>query len=139
MGNLPLGVTGYLVAACLLFQGCANATPVCEQRSDLGTVGSTGAPILAAEVDELLARVRVAGGRTTRKRALNDLLWQESERQRLGLEGGINAPASRRATIVAYRTSIKKGPKSAPPLVMTRPPPGAKLSKCGEALMKEAN
>lgn len=128
-----------LATAFYLSQGCAKVTAVCEESSDVGTVGPSGAPILAAEVEESMARVKLAGGRTTRKRALKDLLWQEAERQRLGLDGGEKAPASRRAAIVAYQASLKKGATPGPPLTLTALPPNARLSKCGEAIMKESD
>jgi len=67
--------------------------------------------------------------------ALVDLLWQESERQRMGLPGGPNAKQARRTVALGHQNRLRAG--ATPPLRDNAKslPAGATLTDCGHSLV----
>jgi hypothetical protein len=116
-------------------------TPACRRslaNTDsiaAGHVGDPASAITRGEIRALVAQIRTAGSAATDREAFVDLLWQEAERQRLGLPGGDQAPASRRKVILGHGRRIQDG-KAAP--VRTDPkalPPGTVLTPDGRAIV----
>ena len=118
----------------LLISSC-RSEPACANDAELGTVGDPTSAVTAAEVDSLAARVRTAGGSLTKADALVDLLWQESERQRLGLPGGPAAKQSRRKVALGHQNRLRAGTTPRLRDDPKRLPPGAKLTDCGQRVM----
>ena len=124
------------VVACLLAACSRPQVPQCSDRSSLGTVGPGGEQIAGNEVSELVARVATAGGKMTRQSALVDLLWQEAERQRLGLPGGTQTRQSRRAVVNRHGRRIEGGETERLRSDPNRLPLGTQLTYCGEQLLR---
>lgn len=125
-----------LFIVCVFAGDCSNP-PVCEQEAELGTIGKSGASIRVRDMKALIARVRVTGGSMTEHQALLDLLWQESERQRLGLPGGANAERSWRAVVLGHQDRLKSGAVKVLRLHSEELPRGAVLTQCGRQVLSQ--
>jgi len=90
----------------------------------------------ADELTFFAGETAAAGQRLPQDRALRDLVWQEAERQRLGLPGGPDLRKSRHAAIRAYRQERVTGQRE--PLAMDVLPAGASLTPCGERVIQGA-
>lgn len=122
------------IALATLFFSARNSK--CEDSAALARVGDEVGVIMIRDVRELVARVQTAGGAMSRRNAFLDLLWQESERQRLGLPGGERAADSRREVVFIHRDRLREG--KATPLREDRSslPGSTTLSKCGRRLLE---
>ena len=90
--------------------------------------------IRSAEVNILAAESTAAGLRLTKAQAFRDLMWQEAERQRLGLPGGAELRKSRREVIRRYRFERR----SRDPIdTLAALPEGATLTACGARLLEQ--
>lgn len=131
---LWLGASSALAGACGR-EGARAESVVCSDASSLGTVGRKGEPISGLEVRALVARVGMAGGRLTEREALIDLLWQESERRRLGLAGGSDASWSRRTLVQGHQDRLRRRQAGLLRADPTALPPGTRLTACGRKLL----
>lgn len=93
-------------------------------------------PLSTDELASFVGETAAAGQRLPQDRALRDLVWQEAERQRLGLPGGPDLRKSRHAAIRAYRQERVTGQRE--PLAMDVLPAGASLTPCGERVIQGA-
>jgi hypothetical protein len=123
-------VSGLVAFACSESRpGSVEVETPCKGR--LAAVAEV--PITRAEVDVLMANTTAAGARLTAEQSLRDLLWQESERQRLGLPGGPETQRSRNEAVRRYRHArLKRAPiDTQGPL-----PDGTVLTPCGAKLLQ---
>ena len=122
---------GVLTALAL---GCTRVAP-CDERAVLGTVGESGAPIRLSDVQAVVVRARMGGAEAAIGPSLVDLMWQEAERQRLGLPGGDQASASWQTVVRRHARGLDQGRPIAPAAQRTGLPPDARLTACGAALV----
>jgi len=130
------GVTALLPLLLMSVPACSE--PDGNRKSDglqcraLGSLG--GVTITRSEVEMLVANAGAAGGRLTVEQAFQDLLWQESERQRLGLPGGSELEKSRREVVRRYRQERRNREA-----INTRAalPPATVLTPCGAELLEK--
>lgn len=108
----------------------------CAPGTVLGEIGDAGSGVTLAEVKTLVARIRSAGGSVSEGDALIDLLWQESERQRLGLPGAADAQFSRRKVALGHHKRLSTGATKRLRDSTHSVPDGATLTACGEGLLK---
>jgi hypothetical protein len=80
------------------------------------------------------ANAAAAGTRLTLEQAFRDVLWQESERQRLGLPGGPEVEKSRREAVIQYR---RARPTQGAIDMVAALPSGASLTPCGARLLQK--
>jgi hypothetical protein len=114
--------------------GCTRAPP-CDEQAVLGTVGESGAPIRASDVQAVVVRARMGGVEAAVGPSFVDLMWQEAERQRLGLPGGDQASASWQTVVRRHARGLDQGRPIAPAAQRTGLPPDARLTACGAALV----
>ena len=114
--------------------GCERAPP-CDEHAVLGTVGESGTPIRRTDVEALVVRARMSGVEATVGPSFVDLMWQEAERQRLGLPGGDQASASWQTVVRRRARGLDQGRPVAPAVQRTGLPPDARLTSCGAALV----
>jgi hypothetical protein len=82
-------------------------------------------------------RVELAAGKMTLQSALIDVLWQERERQRLGLAGGERATASRRSAVLAHRSRLRQHRDDRLRSNAGAVPEGTHLTECGRGLLNQ--
>jgi hypothetical protein len=93
-------ILGLIVLLAAAASGCSTAPKESARESCGGLLGSVGeVKISRDEVEALVANASASGARLNRAQALKDVLWQESERQRLGLPGGGDIQSSRREVV----------------------------------------
>lgn len=114
--------------------GCTRAPP-CDEQAVLGTVGESGTPIRKTDVEALVVRARMSGVEAAVGPSFVDLMWQEAERQRLGLPGGDQASASWQTVVRRHARGLDQGRPIAPAAQRTGLPPDARLTACGAALV----
>jgi hypothetical protein len=127
---IALGLFATLASSCSRSERVKAREADCDGR--LGSLAGVG--VSRAEVEVLAADTAAAGARLNLGQALRDLLWQEAERQRLGLPGGAQIARSRREAIRRYRRErLHRGP------IDTRGelPEGTELTACGHELLKQ--
>jgi hypothetical protein len=107
----------------------------CDERAVLGTVGESGAPVRLSDVPAFVVRARMGGVETAVGPSLVDLMWQEAERQRLGLPGGDQASASWQTVVRRHARGLDQGRPISPAAGRTGLPPDARLTACGNALV----
>ncbi len=124
---MKFGARAFAVALVAV-AGCSRS-PKSDQPtpcSDLAKVGDT--VVTGAELDFLLASPAAGGIILTREQGLKDLIWQEAERQRLGLPGGVEIQRSRRLAVQRYRRERSRRPA----LDVERLPAHAVLTSCAD-------
>ena len=126
------------VSWALLIPSSAQASCAQQTASSLDDCGGHLAlvgevPLSADELAFFTGETAAAGQRLPQDRALRDLVWQEAERQRLGLPGGPDLRKSRHAAIRAYRHERVAGQRE--PLAMDVLPAGASVTPCGERVI----
>lgn len=114
-----------LIVGAITVVAVAFKLRVGRSDGDCGQYGTIGAVVLT---NQDLQHVILRSGLPP-KFALRELLWQESERQRLGLPGGDHIFASRSRTVVAYVDRLRAG--GGPIDLRNELPQGTSLTSCG--------
>jgi len=131
--------TTCIALACLSSAACGGPER-CTDAVLLGRVNRAGAESISrADVEEQRARAGTTGTWLTRRVAFADLLWQETERLRLGLPGGERAAESRRRLVTGHARRLLDH-EVAP--LRTKPeelPPDAQLTDCGRITLEETD
>jgi hypothetical protein len=110
--------------------GCSHSQQSRSKCDDLASVA--GVSITRAEVDLLVGEAAAAGSQLSLPTAFRDLLWQEAERQRLGLPGGKDITSSRAEAVRRYRrTRMSREPID----LHHELPASAVLTACGTAIL----
>jgi hypothetical protein len=117
--------------------GCARPSAKLDDQSCGGKLATLhGVTITAAEVTLLIGESGAAGARLTATQALRDILWQESERQRLGLPGGDALTESRREVVKRYRRE-----RASRVAIETQHglPDGVQMTSCGNTMLAQGS
>lgn len=127
----------YISVSLLALQvgGCRPSYD-CEKGS-LGTVGDKGQSIEFHEVREFVGQSAAAGRPVSEAEAFRDILWQEVERQALGLPGGPQTTASRRQAVRQYASALKSQRRDPVRVDRQRVPTSTKLTACGQRLLDQ--
>lgn len=126
-------ILGCLTLLAMAASACSISPKESTAESCGGFLGSVGEIKIARdEVEAVVANASASGARLNRAQALKDVLWQEAERQRLGLPGGGNIQQSRREVVRRYRDQRRTSPALDTQNTL---PPGAELTACGARLI----
>lgn len=79
-------------------------------------------------------RVRATGKKVEAAQALRETLWEEHQRQALGLPRRIDPQKGREVAVRAYRSYLLHGNQPLP--VRGQVPPDAKLTACGTKMLR---
>lgn len=134
--RLERALLGWLTGLGLVGLSACGRPDSCGNDSQLARLDTAGAePVLRKEVEALRGSVAVTGTSISSGAALADLLWQESERIRLGLPGGKQLASSRRMAIFAHARGLLDGTS---PQLRNKPealPPTTRLTNCGRRFL----
>jgi hypothetical protein len=131
--NQPRRILGCLTLLAVAASACSASPKESAAERCGGFLGSVGdVKIGRDEVEAVIANASASGAHLNEAQALKDILWQESERQRLGLPGGADIQQSRREVIRRYR-----GQRRTSQALDTQKalPPATELTACGTRLI----